>query len=120
MEEDKRYIYEVIYGQKSNVDNYEVIKMVHFLQQYNGKGDFVKDVCERELFAKELYNKKFKAYACNVCDGKPTNRQEVIGYIQESDGEYYIKTSPDGTPENNLEFLDYCKNKGIARQEWGW
>lgn len=117
MKKDTRYIYNVKYGIKSPSENYEVIKSVDYYRWDNEQEEFLKRQWDTSSFAKGLINNEYKARACKDCGEKLTNCQDVIGYKQKNDGECWIKTRPDDTTENNLEFLNYCKQIGIAQKE---
>lgn len=116
MQKDKRYIYKVIYGEKSDEENYEVIQKVYYFRWDKKEDRFVEKTWDTKSFALGLINNEYRACACCDCGDKLTNCQEVIGYRQKADGECWIKTRPDDTTENNLEFLSYCKKIGIAER----
>jgi len=116
MQKDTRYIYRVQYGRKSASEDYDVIKKVFYYRWNDSKEKFTSFNWDTHNFALGLINKEYKAKACKDCGDKLTNCQEVIGYRQKTDGECWIKTRPDDTASNNLEFLNYCKKIGIAEE----
>ena len=116
MQKDTRYIYQVDYGKKSETENYNVIKKVHYWRWDDEKSKFVEMSWTTHNFALGLVQKKYKAVACKDCGDKLKHCQEIIGYRQKNDGECWIKTRPNDTKEDNLEFLNYCREIGIVKE----
>ena len=116
MEKDTRYIYQVDYGKKSDTENYDVIKKLHYWRWDSENNKFDTYSWDTHNFAKGLIQKKYKAVACKDCGEKLKYCQDVIGYRQKDDGECWVKTSPNDTEADNLEFLNYCNKIDIVKR----
>ena len=109
-----RYIYLVEYSDKEG-ENYEVITLVRYFRWDENQKKFNKFHWGNKAFATALFNKSFRSYAGKELDDRLVNVVEVEAYQQE-DGEIWIRSKPDGSLTNNLEFLTYAKNKEFAKK----